>query len=404
MIAALDFSQCANKTLDLLRAVADGEVGQNVADVAELDLNVVFITQNVVHLNACKADVQRVNAQFCRIKVENGVAVAKLLAEGIVPAHGVDLLARVLGHVGHLMEHLPAPQCQIAAGNVKARHQKIAAGGCLGQVDDLPHIARMDIGTGQQQAGLGQAAAALVHRDGGHISARRHGGDRQSAAEVEVGAVRFIGKAEHTGVMRHPHNGAQIAADAVVGGVVDQHRHGIGMLGNRFRNLLTLHAKADAQPGIDLGVDIDRHGTAQHQRVQHAAVDIAGQNDLIAALAGGQHHALHRAGRAADHQKGIRRTERLGGQFLSLPDDRYRVAEVIQRLHAVDIHPNTLLTQKGSQLGVAAAALVPGHIKGDNAHFSERFQCLVDRRTALIQTGTLRISVHFSLRPQFLCK
>ena len=133
-------------------------------------------------------------------------------------------------------------------------------------------------------------------------------------------------------------------------------------------------------------------------------MDIAGQNDLIAALAGGQHHALHRAGRAADHQKGIRRTEGLGGQLLGLPDDRYRVAEVIQRLHAVDIHPNTLLTKEGGQLGVTAATLVPGNIKGDNAHFSERFQCLVDRRTALIQTGTLRISVHFSLRPRFLCK
>ena len=92
-----------------------GEISQYIADVAKLDLNVVLVAQDVIDLNARKTDVQRVDAEFCRIKVKNGVSVAKLLAEGIVPAHGVDLLAGVLGHIGHLMEHLPPAQCEIAA-------------------------------------------------------------------------------------------------------------------------------------------------------------------------------------------------------------------------------------------------------------------------------------------------
>ena len=301
MVAAFDFGQCADKALDLLRAVTDGEISQYIADVAKLDLNVVLVAQDVIDLNARKTDVQRVDAEFCRIKVKNGVSVAKLLAEGIVPAHGVDLLAGVLGHIGHLMEHLPPAQCEIAAGNIKARHQQVTAGRRLGQVDDLPHIARVDIGTGQQQTGLGQAAAALVHRDGGHICARRHGRDRQPAAKIEVCAVGFVGQAEHPGVVGHPHNGAQVAANAVVGGVVHQHGHSVGVLGNGLGHLLPLHAQTDSEAVVYLRVDVDRYRTAEHQRVQHAAVHVARQNDLIPALAGGQHHALYRAGRAAHH-------------------------------------------------------------------------------------------------------
>ena len=60
MVAALDFGKRADKALDLLWAVADGEIRENVADVAELDLNVVFVAQNVVNLDARKSDVQRV--------------------------------------------------------------------------------------------------------------------------------------------------------------------------------------------------------------------------------------------------------------------------------------------------------------------------------------------------------
>ena len=54
VVAALDLGQSADQPLDLLRAVADGKVGQDVADVAELDLDVVLIAQDVVDLDAGK--------------------------------------------------------------------------------------------------------------------------------------------------------------------------------------------------------------------------------------------------------------------------------------------------------------------------------------------------------------
>ena len=94
------------------------------------------------------------DAELGGIKVKNGVAVAQLLAKGVVAAHGVDFLAGILGHVGHLVEYLPPALRKVAAGDIQTGHEQVAAGGGLGQVDDLPHIARVHIGADEQQAGL----------------------------------------------------------------------------------------------------------------------------------------------------------------------------------------------------------------------------------------------------------
>ena len=101
-------------------------------------------------------------------------------------------------------------------------------------------------------------------------------------------------------IKEHP-NAVAVGADAVVGGVIHQHSHSVGVLLDGLCHLLPLHAQRDAQALIHLRVHIHRHRAAQHQRVQHAAVHVAGQNDLIAPLAGGEHHALHTAGGAAHH-------------------------------------------------------------------------------------------------------
>ena len=245
-----------------------------------------------------------------------------------------------------------------------------------------------------------------MHGDGRHVRACRHGGDGQTAAaEVEVGAVGLVGEAEHPGVVGHLDDGTQIRADAVIGGVVHQHGHGVGVLLDGFCHLLPLHAQRDAEALVHFGIDIDRHCAAEHQCVQHAAVDVAGENDLVAPLADGQHHALHRAGGAAHHQKSVCCAESVGGQLLGLPDDRYRVAEIVQRFHAVDVHAHALLAQKGRQLRVAPAALVARHIEGDHPHLSELLQSLVDRCAALVQPEPCTVLTHvFSSVPDSCCK
>ena len=80
--------------------------------------------------------------------------MTELFAKRVVAADGVDLLAGVFCHIGDLMEHFAAAQCQIPAGDVQAGHEQIAARGRLGEVDDLPHITGVDIRTDEQQARL----------------------------------------------------------------------------------------------------------------------------------------------------------------------------------------------------------------------------------------------------------
>ena len=98
------------------------------------------------------------------------------------------------------------------------------------------------------------------------------------------------------------------------------------------------------------------------------------------------------------------RAERIGGQLLGLADDRNRVAEIVQRLHAVDVHADALLAQKRGQLRVAAPALVARHVKGHDAHTAEVFQRFMDGCAALVQPGALCFSVHFYLRSRSPCK
>ena len=129
-------------------------------------------------------------------------------------------------------------------------------------------------GPQRRRLALGQAAAGLVHGHGGHVRPGLHGGDGQLVAEVEVGAVGLVGKAQHPVVVGHLGDGLQVGADAVVGGVVHQHRLGVGVLFDGGLHVLPAHAQGDAQPLVAGGVHIDGHGAAQHHGPHDAAVDV----------------------------------------------------------------------------------------------------------------------------------
>ena len=146
--------------------------------------------------------------------------------------------------------------------------------------------------------------------------------------------------------MGHSDNGPQVAANTVIGRIVYQHSHGVGMFGNGFGNLIPPHSQGDAQALIHLRIDIHRNRAAQNQCVDDAFMDVARQDDFIPTLAGGQYHTLYGAGGSAHHEKSLGRAKGVRRQFFRLPDHRYRVAEIVQGLHAVYIHPHALLTQE----------------------------------------------------------
>ncbi len=159
-------------------------------------------------------------------------------------------------------------------------------------------------------------------------------------------AVRLIGQHLHARRVREPYDFPNVRADAVVGRVIDEHRLGGRMLLNSGLHVRDRHAERNAQPVVHLRVDVNRNRAGQHECVDDAAVYVARQNDLVAAFDHGEDHRLYAARRAAHHQEGVRRTERIRRQLLGLADNAGRVAQVVERLHRVDIHRHALLTEE----------------------------------------------------------
>jgi hypothetical protein len=95
---------------------------------------------------------------------------------------------------------------------------------------------------------------------------------------------------------------------------------------------------------------------------------LRGRDDLVPLFAHRHDHALHRRGGAVHHKKCVRRTEGLRRKVLRLPDDRHRMAEVVQEFHGVEVVCKALLPQKLGELRVAPSPLVAGHVEGHDAH------------------------------------
>ena len=189
--------------------------------------------------------------------------------------------------------------------------------------------------------------------------------------------MRFIHQRHHAMRMRQFYNGTQVRADTVIGRVIYKYCRCVRMLQDRLFHLGQLHTERDTDMIIHLRIDIHRLRPAQYQRIDHAAVHITRQDDLISRLAGREHHALYRRGGPAYHKVRMIRPKRICCQLFRLIDHRDRMAEIVQRFHGIDIQTNTLFPQKRHQFRVAASALVPRHIKRNDTLLTEAFQCLI---------------------------
>ncbi|MPN34601.1 hypothetical protein SDC9_182095 [bioreactor metagenome] len=111
---------------------------------------------------------------------------------------------------------------------------------------------------------------------------------------------------------------------------------------------------------------------------------ISRQDDLIPALADGENHALHAGGGAPNHQERMRRAEGVRRKLLRMLDDRYGMAEIIQRLHRIDIDADTFFAQELNEFRVSASALMPRHVERHHALFSKLRKSVVDWRALLL--------------------
>ena len=94
----------------------------------------------------------------------------------------------------------------------------------------------------------------------------------------------------------------------------------------------------------------------------------------------GKHSSYGKRGerRAAHHEEGVRRAEGVGGELFRVADDGHGVAEVVERLHRVDVHAHALFPEQPCELRVAPPAFVAGYVEGHHAHLRKFFKRLID--------------------------
>ena len=222
-VQPLDLRQRRDQPFDLQRPISGGDNGKDIADVAELDLNAVFVPEQVVHLNACQTGVSCVNGQFCPVKRIKRIAVAKFVPVDIIPADAVDFFPCIV-HILHCFPvHLPPVHRQIPPSNIQRYHEQIRRTRGLCQVDDLPYIVRIDALRTEQHGTLCQTAAGLVNADRCHICTGSHSGTGEILPEIEMCAMCFVCQQQHAVFMGKLRNAADIRTDTVVSRVVDQY-------------------------------------------------------------------------------------------------------------------------------------------------------------------------------------
>ena len=134
---------------------------------------------------------------------------------------------------------------------------------------------------------------------------------------------------------------------------------------------------------IDVGIYVNRHSACEYHRIYSASVDISGHDYLVALFAGVHYHALDRRSSSAHHEKGVSRAESLSRQHFRVLDDGYRVTEIVERLHGVDVNVHAVLAEELGKLHISSAALMSGDIKGHYSHAAEFSQRLIYRRICL---------------------
>ena len=197
----------------------------------------------------------------------------------------------------------------------------------------------------------------------GHVRAGRHRSHGKLLVEIEMGSVRLVRENEHARRVRDLHDLDEVRADAVIGRVIDENRLRIRIRRDGLLHVGDGHAERNAQPLVTPRIDVDRHGAVHHERVDGAAMDVSRQDDLVAAIRRSPDHGLHGRGRAVHHEERVIGPEKLGGETLGVFDDGNRVAEVIERLHGIDVQFHAQLAEILGELGVHAPALVGRDVK-----------------------------------------
>ena len=223
-----------------------------------------------------------------------------------------------------------------------------------------------------------------MHGHGCHICTCCHSRYRKTSAKIKMRSMRFICQAKHSCIMSHFNDCTQITAYSIISRVIYQYCNCFWMFFYRFLHLFPFHSKGNSQPLIHLRVYVNRDRTAQNKCIQNTPVNITWQYVLISTFACRQNHCLNGTGRASYHQKCMCCSKCICRQFFCFPDYRYRMTEIIQRLHTVNIDTYTFLSQKFCQFRIASSAFMARYIKWYNSHTTESLQSFMYRCMILV--------------------
>ena len=223
-----------------------------------------------------------------------------------------------------------------------------------------------------------------MHRHRCHICTCCHSRNRKASSKIKMRSMCLICQAKHSCIMSHLDDRTQITAYSVISRIIYQHRNCFWMFFYRFLYLFPFHSKGNSEPLIYLRVYINRNRTAQNKCIQNTPVNITRQYDLISTFAGSQDHRLNGTCRASYHQECMCCSKSICCQFFCLPYYRYRMAEIIQWLHTVNIDTYTFLSQKFCQFRIASSAFMTRYIKWYNPHTTESLQSFMYRCMILV--------------------
>ncbi|MPM21768.1 hypothetical protein SDC9_68213 [bioreactor metagenome] len=80
----------------------------------------------------------------------------------------------------------------------------------------------------------------------------------------------------------------------------------------------------------------------------------------------------------------MRGPKRVRRELFRFADNGNRMAEIIERLHGVDVDADALFAQQLNKLRIAAPALMPRHVERYDPLFTELGERLIDGRALLL--------------------
>ncbi len=114
-----DFRKGSHQPLYIPFPVSHGNIGQDIAQIPKFDLNVIFLSQQVIHFNTRQTDIQGVDRQFRIIKPINGASIDQFLSIGIISANLVDFLSGISCKFLHLSKNFLSMKGQILSGQIQ---------------------------------------------------------------------------------------------------------------------------------------------------------------------------------------------------------------------------------------------------------------------------------------------